>query len=314
MNNPMIGEAKNPLKGGRLVGPMTPEHYFDNGVAKRGDTDFVMSRSELMEFWRCPRRWYEGYESEETKPQEWGSLIDGLVLGTADQFKARFAITPETYKSDKGEVKPWNWNANVCKEWREDHPGKQIVKFEDSRKATQAAAAILADDRLSKIVKNSEHQVMAVSGYNDLETGLEIPLKVLIDIVPNEQSGIGKSLVDLKTCNSAGLHAWKRAVFEHGYHVQGALYLDVYTAATGEDRCDFRHILQESYEPYQTGLRCLSLDFIELGRLKYIAALKRYCMCLSTGVWPGYDETAPRALPDGWPLVEPEAWMVEELE
>ena len=136
-----------------------------------------------------------------------------------------------------------------------------------------------------------------------------MPLKILIDLKPAVDSPWGKSLCDLKTCTSAATRAWTRTVFDHSLHVQAALYLDVWTADTGEDRVDFLHIVQESFAPYETCRRMLSAEYIEIGRMKYLEALKQYCQCLKTGIWPSYGGS--RMDWNGWQLIEPEPWMVQ---
>lgn len=306
----MLGEMRNPLTNGKVLGPNTDPEAYHHTKGERGKPDFVMSRGELLEFDRCPRRWLNGYESEETKATEWGTLIDALSLD-GDRFDAKFAITPETYPDTKtGEPKPWNWNANFCKEWREDQSPKQVVKFETHQQAQNATKFLFGDPQIRELIKNSDHQVMVTAEYQDADTGIIVPIKTLLDLVPDSQHpDYGKCLADLKTCNSAACYPWTKSVFEHGYHVQAAMYLDAYTTATGEDRTDWLHVLQESFPPWQVGKRLLSSEFVELGRLKYITALKRYCQCLKSNDWPGY-ESGPNLF-NGWLIVQPEAWMVQ---
>ena len=128
---------------------------------------------------------------------------------------------------------------------------------------------------------------MVVGEYADKETGLTVPLKGMIDLEPRVNSTFHDSLADLKTCNSASPFPWARAVFEHGYHIQAAMYLDLYNSATGQDRTTFLHVLQESYAPWEVGKRLLSQEFLELGRLTYLTALQRYCQCLAANSRPG---------------------------
>jgi len=301
-------ESKNVLQAGKVIGTVDRKTYFGNG--KRGEKDFVMSRGELAEFNRCPHRWLLGYESEETKSTEWGTLIDCLAL-SPDEFEESFVVTPESYPDSKtGEAKPWNWNANFCKAWRDEHDGLEVVKHETFTQASNAVKFLMADPEIAEMIRCSQRQVMAVAEYFDEETEITVPLKVLIDLLPDVGHGqFGKSLADLKTCTTAHPFPWSRAVFEHGYFIQAALYLDVYTSATDEDRVDFRHILQESYPPWEVGKRIVSQEFIELGRETYMTALKRYCRCLAENFWPGYDHEG-RMILNGWQVVDPEAWMV----
>lgn len=335
--NPLIDQSKNPLSNGKVVGvSMDPARYAATQDAPRGSIGFVMSRSELCSFAKCPERWVQGVEDEETKSTEWGTLIDGLLLD-GEKFKDRFAVEPETYHSsgmkcpqcgsiteskscrkcgtDRVSViieKPWDRKTTVAELWKEDQGNKAIVRHKDHVEANAAIARLLDDPSIRHLVECSAHQVMVLSEYHDAETGLVIPIKTLIDGVPDkEDPDFGKCLWDLKTAVAADEWSWKWAVDKHGYHVQAAMELDAYVAATGEDRCDFRHIVQENFKPYQPARWALSSEFIELGRLLYLQMLKRYCQCLHTSTFPGYQASGNSF--QGWGFIEPEAKMAERV-
>jgi|SRR6185369_1190737 len=296
---------QTPFTNAHIIGSVRPADYC-KAPNPRGHKEFVMSRGELMEFNRCPHRWLRGYQSDETKSTEWGTLMDCLVL-TPGQFDKEFAVAPQTYENSKGEEKTWNWNANTCKEWRDEHQGLTIIKTDWLEQANQAKRVLAEDPQIVALLMCSKTQVMGVAEYHDKETGITVPVKILVDIAPEIGSSYQNSLADLKTCATASLRAWTRAVFDHGYHVQAAFYLDVWKAATGQDRVDFLHVLQESFPPYEVGKRLLSQEYIELGRLTYTAAMQRYCRCLADNDWPGYDS---KAIFNGWNLVDVESWMI----
>jgi hypothetical protein len=274
-----------------------------------------MSRGELTEFFRNPHRWRAGYrDGEPTESKEWGSLIDTLLLDPV-RFSDKYAVAPETYMADgkkKGDPqveKPWNWNATVCKEWRELQGNKQVIKSDEKESADMAVKLIQEDPIVSELLLCSERQVMVTAEYED-ETGITVPLRVLIDLVPHKDyDSFAQCLVDLKTCATAEPSAWRRAVAQHNYHVQAPLYLDLYNAATGENRTEFRHIIQESFPPYEVGRRILSSEFITLGREKYQSALALYCQCLKYDNWPTYEEMEQYSI-NGWGIVDPESWMI----
>ncbi len=313
---PLIGELKNVLTGGLVIGPIHDPSVYrahgehgEYGNFKRGNAGLFIGRSSLMEFYRCPKRWLNGYESEDSKATEWGSLVDCLFL-TAAQFKDRYAIAPEFYPDSKtGEPKPWNANSNWCKKWIEEQFPKEIIKNKLFHAACDAVKVLESDPEIKALVECSQRQVMATASYQDVETGIVVPLKILIDLLPDKDSQWGGSIVDLKTADSASLRKWRSKVYQFNYDCQSAFYLDVWSATTGEDRQDFRNIVQESYSPYQTEKRLVSQEFLEIGRDKYMKALRLYCQCLKTNTWPGYDSDC-RTI-DGWQLTEPEPWMVQ---
>ena len=279
---------------------------------KRGDADFVMSKSELVAFAKNPQKWVMGHRDEQTDAMDWGSLIDCLVL-TPELFDARYAITPETYTDEKMNVKPWNWNANYCKTWREQEKvdGRQCVKPNVASEAQLAKSRLQRDKHVDRIMHGAKTQAFVSATYVDDDTGIEVPLQGLIDIVPNGERTYGNCLADLKTCDDASVRAWERTVLNYTYHVQAALYLDMFEATTGEKREGFAHVIQESSPPYAVARRILSEDFVSIGRDTYRAALRLYCRCLAENRWPGYDDESGNGgvIIDGFRIVTPPAFL-----
>lgn len=311
-----VRDQTNPFTKAWIVGRDVAPSEYHNPASKsnRGDAGFVMSRSELMEFSHCPRRWINGFVSKESTSTQYGTLMDCLFTQPGS-FETRFQIEPETYPSDtKSQIvqKPWTYQANFCKKWRDEvlAEGRTPVSPEDVAEAKQAIAVLRADETIASLADESATQVFVLAEYNDADTGLTIPVKALIDLVPPVDGPFGKTLIDFKTAASAAHGPWKRAVFDHSYHVQAALYLDAYCAATGEERIDWFFIISENYKPWEIGKRMLSAEFVNLGRVRYTDALERYCRCLKTGVFPSYD-TDPMGLSyHGFNLCDIDAWMV----
>jgi len=308
-------DIANPFAAAKVVGArIDPEVYRrqEPGV-ERGDPRFVMGRGELMTFAQCPSRWVKGYQSKDTDSTDWGSLMDCRILDP-DQFEAKYVVAPATYLADgrkKGDPqveKPWNRNATFCKEWEEAHKDKTIIKATEKGESDAALTFLGSDRQICELLEVSEKQVMVVAEYGDKDTGLVVPVKILIDLVPAFASRYGKLLFDLKTSFTADPARWPRVVFEHGYHVQAAMYLDVWTSATGEDRVEFGHIVQENFFPFEPSKMAMSQDFLAMGREAYLGALRKYCQCLADNEWPGYPPA--HLCINGWNYAQPEAWMI----
>jgi len=299
------------IQNGTIISTQTDTNiYHKVSDIARGNIEYVMSRSDLMEFDKCPHRWVQGYSKTRTDSMSYGNLLDAYLLESG-RFDDQFAIAPETYAHEKGD-KPWNWNATVCREWREEQHalGKEVIKKQQYEECILASKVLYSDKMINGILSTSNFQVMITAEWKDKDTGLTIPLKCLIDIVPKK----GLYLIDFKTCKSASLGQWPREVYNWGYHIQAAFYMDMYEAATGEVRNGFAHILQESYAPYEVGKRLLDEEFIELGREKYINAIKKYCECLKSGKFGGYDDYSLYMLKfDGFTSVGPESWMIDKI-
>lgn len=298
------------LLDARIVGDKVNPVDHHKQEFKRGEIGFVMSRGELMRFNECPVKWKYGAEEQQSPAMLWGDLVDCMHL-VPEQFSGRFAVCPETYPDAKtGEHKPWNFNAKFCQQWRTTQKGLSIVKAEVHESAKQACA-MLAYNSDGATDPAFRFQVAVWADYFDPATELTIPLRALVDVVPSGTE-LQNSLIDLKTTSTAEPRAWSKKVSSDHLDAQAALYLDLWNAATNEGRTDFRHIIQENEPPYHIELRLLSQEFIELGRLKYRSALKKYCQCLATGEWPGYDNGHHQVF-GRWSLCEPEAWQIQNV-
>lgn len=313
-------ETPNPFTNCKVESVESSPDAYTANFFERGDKNFPVSRSMLMAFVSCPAKWRAGWTPKDTDSTEWGSLIDCMVL-TPGEFEKRFVLQPATYpatrtstavkegKAKKGDPIPWNATATYCKQWAAKNDGKQVVTEKERVRCLEALNTLKADERCKTLIDCSARQVLVTGQYQDRDTGIAIPVKCLIDLVPHKSnSKYGRSLADLKTTRSAHPSSWQKSVHQFGYDAQAAMCLWLYSQATGEDRNTFYHILQENSHPWTVARRFLSVEFMELGRVKVLNALKRYCRCLKTNTWPNWDDFSQY---DGWSIVEPTAYMME---
>lgn len=322
------------IKNARIVGHnVNPSDYHRQEVG-RGQKDFFISPSALKEFGRCPSRWLAGYNPPDSDAKAWGNLLDTRLL-TPQLFEQQYAITPATYTeevlrcptcgsiSDAAscrkckanrepfqETKDWSPNTSYCRDWRQQQQvaGREVVSLDSISDCDAAIERLRADETIASYLDASQRQAMVVATWED-ESGVAVPVRCLIDLVPHPDSEFRRSLGDLKTSRTAAAIPFSRHVYEYGYHIQAAFDLDLYVAATGEDRGDWCLLVQESFAPWQTGKRLLSQDFIELGRVEYRRLLRLYARCLKSGVWPGYDDNDEAI--QGWTLCAPDPWMAQ---
>jgi len=298
------------FNNGKLHGFGVSQDAYRAQTAKRGEPGYIIGRSDLHEIASCPWRWLhsDGADDDSTASTDWGTLVDASLFGgDMDQF----VVCPATYMGEdrkKNPVeKPWNWNATACQEWREAQGGKQIVKAEVWEAAESAVALFKADPQLSAMMQGAQFQAHVTADWTDKDTGIVVPVKTLVDVVPAASFKVrGQSaLADGKTARNGAAGAWPRICFDGWYHVQGALYLDVWNAATPTDqRTTFLHAIVENVKPYAIGRRELADQMLRLGQAQYQAALTIYAKCLATGVWPGLDDD------DEWTQTDCEPWMM----
>lgn len=305
-----------------------PNRYHEpSNSAKRGDKDYVMSRSELWRFGdcECPLEWKLTERDKASRAMRWGDLIDCLVL-TPDRFEKDFVIRPEKYFTDGmlcpscGDVsdskscrhckkerikttieKDWNWNSTHCIEWKEEQEAKglKVVGPEEASNAHLAVKQFEYSDYLSKFHSVSRKQVQINVEWHD-ETGIVVPFKCLIDLLPDPQSDFGDTIADIKTTEFIKYRDWCRRIHIDGLNYQAAVYLDAVNAATGLNYIKFEHHIQKSSAPYLVTHRMLSDDFLIAGRVRYRRDLADYCQCLLTNKWRSYDSA----------ISEPESWML----
>lgn len=283
----------------------TPAEYCEE-KEPRGSPRLTVRAHLLAEILRNPRRWRNGYESPESKSKQYGDVLDCLALSPM-QWPRRFCVTPSEYQRD-GERKTWRNDRRIPEvdRWWLDHEGLEVVDDQTNGKVHAALSVLQSHPHASELLKSGVTQVWVRATYQDKATGIEIPVKCLIDLVPIVDHPLfGDWLVDLKTTASAHPGRFARDVFNYNYDLQAAWYLDLYNAATGENRTDFAHIVQENFPPYETRVPVLGRRFVERGRLRYRAALELYCRCVCSGQWPGYDSSGTQ-----WPITEPEEWML----
>ncbi len=311
-----LPEIKSPLINGKIVKVDCPISEY---LASKGDSgQVILSRSDLCEILNCPSKWRQGSRPQDRKTwqTDFGSLVDCL-LTQPGRFHQYYKFSPQTYTpKGKKEEAPWTWKSSQCREWRDgiEASGLNVCSEDDHSEAQSAIRSLQKrfGDQITRLLTYSKKQVFCIAEYQDDDTGISVHIKTLTDIVPAvDDDQFGKTLFDLKTCRSAHPRAWRKAVFEDDLHVQAAMNLDCYCAATGEDRLDFRHLIIENTPPYEPARRFLTTEFLTIGRKKYVDALKLYCRCASENDWPSYSDfdRDEIELDDGFRGCSPEAYM-----
>lgn len=318
-----LQESANPFTNAKFIGAnVDPEVYHrQDEKTPRGHPEFVMSRSELMLFASCPSRWIHGYAPKETDATAWGSLFDCLVTGAPGYFDSKYVVHPRTVTATKsmtcvreGEVEagaPVTWRkCGEATEWKQIHAkGRTVLSPDDFDEAEGARRRLMEDPVLSHFITCSAKQVMVTAEFRDEESGLVIPWKSLIDLVPRaEDETFGVYLGDLKTARSADPGKWEREIDNRNYDAQAAANLDSYTAATGERRESFVHVIVENEFPFEPTGAYLSMQFVELGRLKIVRALRFYCECVKLKFFPSWRDFTSREVYGGFIACDADQW------
>lgn len=268
----------------------------------------AIGHSDLRKIASCPSRWFKQVKSDEvSNSMAWGSLVDSLLFGVGfDRFETR----PDTYsrfneKTKQMDVKPWNAIATECKEWLAENDGKQVISKQFKSDAIHAVNLLKADKDVFELLNGARFQCWLEGVFLCTETDIEIKVRGLVDIVPDGQRAYSAFLADLKTTTDGGMAKWWRKCEDGWYHVQGAIYIDLWNMAMQENRNRFLHVIQENEYPYEIAHRELSEQALRLGRSQYKAALQTLARCKKTGIYEGLDSGN-----GGWDIVEPDAYAI----
>ena len=230
-----------------------------------------VSKSLLWDFNESPYKWRHSSGKEVTKAMDLGTLIHSAIL------------EPETALTDIAAVSPFpDFRTKAAQEWRDDQRemGRMIATDADIRTAS-GCEQVFSEDYAQRfgVGYKSEVAVFAEIGATQI--------KGMIDLVPDSLD----LLVDLKTTARIGsLREIANTIITRGYHWQAALYLDLWNAASGENRNRFVFCFIEVTEPYETAWVEVSRELIEAGRAGYMNALAKWQSCIAIDVWPRQHE------------------------
>jgi len=135
--------------------------------------------------------------------------------------------------------------------------------------------------------------------WTDKETGVLCKIRPdwvkPIDAVDGHQH----MLIDLKSAIDASHDGFERAVYNFGYHISAAMYLEGWEEVTGEDLSGyFLFTAQEHFRPYALAPYPIDDDALAIGKKRFHEALRIYAACLEADDWPGYP---PHFRPVGLP-------------
>ena len=110
-------------------------------------------------------------------------------------------------------------------------------------------------------------------------------------------------LLDLKTSCDASPKAFAKASADYLYHLQNALYLDLFSRVSGKHIQAFLFAVVEKEPPYAVALYQLDADAVEKGRDLYRKAILAYNDSLERNYWVGYSPRIETLQLPAWALV-----------
>ena len=261
--------------------------------ATPSDRTGPVSKSTLCAFAKSPWKWAHSPPTEPTAAMQLGSIVHGIAL--EDQRRGddlEWIVSP--YDS---------FRTKEAREWKEEKAEAGLMVLTEKEYLKAQAIALRARRAIKKALTDEIEWGFAEYDV-EVEVGgsfNEVDLCGLIDVVPENP----EILLDLKTCSSIGdERALSRVIFDRDYHMQGALYCDLYAHQHNlKESPGFGFVFIETVSPYETTYVKLSEAALALGRQRYIALVEMWKRLREVNIGD-----LPGAVQEGT-IIEPPAWL-----
>lgn len=241
-----------------------------------------ISTTGIKSILECPRKfWFNSPLNPHRVRRE---KSDAFSLGAA----AHDLVLQPGIWGDLYHVVPDGFSAAHHKKWADYMPayeeavsaGKTVLTQRQADTVSAMSDALWADPLAERVFVNGRaEQTMA---WRDDETG--VWLRCRPDWLPNNPVFVP----DYKTARDASPRGFRRAVYEYGYHIQAAVYMEGIEKTMGVRPDDFFFVVQETEAPYIVQAHRLSDDALEAGRVLFRQGVRRFADCLAADKWPGY--------------------------
>lgn len=263
---------------------LTLEQYADQEPCPEPS---ISSHGLRMILNECPSKyWWDSPMNPEREPID----KDVYRIGRAAHYRL---LEPHLFEKNI-HVMPEgvDFRSNAAKAQRDAAvaEGKTVIKYDAFLEVQAMEQALRAHSFVPAAFENGEPE--KTLAWKDPETG--VWLRCRPDFLPKAI----RHVPDYKTAASAKPEQFRKHVWDFGYHMQAALYMDGIEAVTDTAPQSFFFVVQEKKAPYVVS--CIALDpvAIEWGRIQNRKAIRIFADCLAADRWPGYaDDVVEVELP-----------------
>jgi len=207
-------------------------------------------------------------------------------------FEGLYEVLPARYINAKGEDKPFNMNANICKEMKADILERGVIPL---KRSEYDLCRFLRDS----VWRNPTAVTLLKAGKKELSmrwldktTGRLMKGRMDLWI---ESGGI---VADLKTARNASVRIFGADSYRLGYHFKMAMY---YAGAATLSKVEMGNpvlIAVEKEPPYLTHCFEVERDERICGEAQLSTVMEKVVECEKSGEWPGYSQgLTPLMLP-----------------
>ncbi len=207
-----------------------------------------------------------------------GSAAHALILEGDAAYEERFITRPDSYKTEKGEVKKWNGNADYCRMWVREQEGKGlgVLTIDEAEMIGKMALAVEECPELAAILGSpGKAEVVVRVPLPDSPLSLQCRFDWLTD--DNKD-------MDLKTCLDLG--RFKRDARDRRYHRQRAWYKMV-AALGGVELAGSYLGAVEKAEPFRAKLFEIDETVLKKGAEENAETLEALAYSYEKDYWPG---------------------------
>lgn len=227
---------------------------------------------DIISFLECPAKWkYHKDHPRQTESMAFGSLTHAATL-EPETMADNYYVMPKIDRRTKD-------GKDAYAKAESEAKGKCIVSPEDYNESLVLASSVHACPAAERLMKDAQYEMSATATIEG------VAIRSRFDIISKD-----RYLADLKTTQDASPFGFSREIARYHYHIQAALYLDVFSLVTGEPQRSFAFIAVEKTPPYLCAVYELSEDAIDKGRELYENALRQFRACEFANVWPGYSD------------------------
>ena len=235
--------------------------------------------------------------------KETPSLLKGHALHAAvlepDVFGKLYATQPTAKELGFNDFRPRA--AQVARDkWLEEHVQSVNMTRDEWNATVFMRDSILSDPTTAQFFTGKGSSELTLT-WTDKTTQLDCKGRVdRLTFYHNYPA-----LVDIKTARDVDDRECEKAIFNYGYHIRLAWYLDALMAYRPGDFRVFIVWVQNS-PPYEARYTELEDDPLREGRAQYRHLLDLHAECLKKNEWPGYPEGLPVGIPQwGYKLTVP---------
>jgi exodeoxyribonuclease VIII len=164
----------------------------------------------------------------------------------------------------------------------EQDPGSICLNEDEYEQVIGMVKSIRSETMIMTLIERSQTE-LEIYGKEHTDHGA-VPSKAKLDAITSNL------IIDVKTWGEEALSFKRKFKYSpHYYHLQAAWYQHMaYTHLDGRLR-DYYWIVVESQPPHGVLLQKAKAETLAEGSMLWNTAIQTYAKCLSTGLWPGYN-------------------------